>query len=206
MFVEAVHGDLQNYLNLRNDSIDLALRLKWCKQSAEAIRYIHEKAVIHSDLRPENYLLHTNMAGSLGLYLCDFGGSVCGDLDGGNLPDSGFFDPNEPWISSPATDIFSLGSIFYTIMTGHWPHKSFGPFNTVEEKHHYEQQVDDLFSKAIWPDVDGLVGAVIMHRCWTKTLPTAEAVLREQEKEYSEGSTQTSLGRKKSTVSQGLQT
>ncbi len=170
------------YLDHQNDSIDLALRLKWCRQSAEAIRYIHEKGVIHSDLRPENYLLHTSSNYFLDLYLCDFGGSVCGNIDGGNLPDFGFFDPNEPWTSTPATDIFSLGSIFYTIMTGHWPHKSFGAFETVEEKSRYEERVDDLFRKGNWPNVEGIVGGIIMYGCWTKELKTAEDIMCAQGK------------------------
>lgn len=30
----------------------------------------------------------------------------------------------------PSTDIFSLGSILYTIQTGHWPHKDHGTLTT----------------------------------------------------------------------------
>ena len=32
--------------------------------------------------------------------------------------DAGFFDPNSAWVSTPATDIFSLGSVSYTRETG----------------------------------------------------------------------------------------
>ncbi|KAB5575787.1 hypothetical protein GE09DRAFT_1093341 [Coniochaeta sp. 2T2.1] len=55
--------------------------------------------------------------------LCDSGGSVCArlGLDGEQLPDTPFFDPWMESESTPAADIFSLGSVFYTIQTGCWP-------------------------------------------------------------------------------------
>lgn len=68
----------------------MSLRLKWRTQAAEAIQFIHRKGVIHSDLRPENFLLHTVPGNNLDLLLCDFGGSTNGEIDCRHLPDSGF--------------------------------------------------------------------------------------------------------------------
>lgn len=180
LFVEASDGNLQTYLENQNDATGIGLRVKWCRQAVEAICYIHKKGVIHSDLRPENYLVHT-IGSALDLHLCDFGGSVCGDIDGGSLPDSGFFDPRQPWISTPATDIFSLGSILYTIMTGHWPHRSPGPFKSAEEKYQYEERVDTLFSKGVFPSVGNLIGGAIIQDCWDGKHRDAESLLREEE-------------------------
>lgn len=103
LFTEASDGNLQAYIDRHNDTIDLSLRLKWCLQAAEAVHYIHQKGVIHSDLRPENFLLHSDSENKLDLLLCDFGGSTNGDIDGGHLPDSGFFNPCKPWVSTEAT-------------------------------------------------------------------------------------------------------
>jgi serine/threonine protein kinase len=181
LFVEANHGSLQAYLDHHNHTIDAPLRMKWCRQAADAIRYIHEKGVIHSDLRPENYLLHTDVSGILNLYLSDFGGSTCGDIDGGHLPDSGFFNPCKPWVSTEDTDIFSLGSVFYTIMTGHWPYKSPGPFESVDDKWRYEAKVDELFSQGKFPTVEGLAGGGIIHGCWTGQYKDVGTILVDQE-------------------------
>jgi len=117
--VEASHGDLQTYIDTFNSSIPLDTRKKWCRQAVEAIAYIHSRAVVHADLRPENFLLHETNPGSLDLLLCDFGGATCDDLnvDGQHLPDSPFYDPTQQGPVSPAVDVFSLGSMFYTIMT-----------------------------------------------------------------------------------------
>jgi hypothetical protein len=55
-----------------------------------------------------------------------------GEIDGGYLPDSGFFNPRN-LESKESTDVFSLRSIYYTIMTGHCPYRSSGPFKSAEE-------------------------------------------------------------------------
>ncbi|KAF2012893.1 kinase-like protein, partial [Aaosphaeria arxii CBS 175.79] len=109
------HGNLQQYLELNYEAIDMCTKQQWCRQAVEAVAYIHSQGVWHSDLRPDNYLVHATTPTSLDLWLCDFGGSVCKELrlDGKQLPDPGFFDPNAQWVASVATDIFSLGSILY---------------------------------------------------------------------------------------------
>ncbi|KAB8259939.1 kinase-like domain-containing protein [Aspergillus pseudonomiae] len=180
LFGEASDGDLQTYIDQYHDNIDECLRLKWCIQAAEAVHYIHQKGVIHSDLRPDNFLLHSDSNYRLDLLLCDFGGSTCGDIDGGHLPDSGFFNPCWPWVSTEAVDIFSLGSIFYTIMTGHWPYRSPGPFKSLEEKIDYGEMVDGLFASRTYPPVDGLLGGAVIQGCWTERYSDAGALIQDQ--------------------------
>lgn len=157
------------------------MRLKWCSQAAESIHFINQKGVIHSKLRPKNYLLHTDSTSKLNLLLCDFGGSTCGTIDGGHLPDSGFFNPRKPWVSTEATDIFSLGSVFYIIMTGHWPYKSPGPFSSVEEKIAYDDMVDELFVSEKFPFIDNLVGGSVIQGCWVERYCEMEAVIQDQD-------------------------
>lgn len=57
------------------------LRRKWAKQAAEALAFIHDKGVIHSDIHPNNLLLDEH----LDIQLCDFAGSLFGALDGGAM-------------------------------------------------------------------------------------------------------------------------
>ncbi|KAJ5259551.1 hypothetical protein N7478_012532 [Penicillium angulare] len=186
LFEEASDGNLQTYIDQHNDSIDLHLRIKWCRQAAEAIQYIHQKGVMHSDLRPENFLLHSNSVSKLDLLLCDFGGSMCGDIDGLHLPDSGFFDPCKPCMSTEAVDIFSLGSIFYTIMTGHWPYKTPGPFETSNEQMEYGQLVDGLFASRRYPEINGLPGGAVIEGCWTERYNDLEELIQDQTLLFSE--------------------
>jgi serine/threonine protein kinase len=178
LLIETSHGNLQNYIDQNNDSICPSTRKKWCRQVTEGLQYVHSKDVIHSDLRPENCLLHKPHL-SLDILLCDFGGSTCRALgvDGRGLPDPPFWDL--VWESTTGTDIFSLGSIFYTIVTGHWPYKS---DNLPEEdKWQYEGRVIAMLEQGMYPQVEGISGGTIMMGCWQKLYSTAEDVLRAQD-------------------------
>lgn len=180
---------IQDYIDQHHARIDISLRLKWRTQAAKAIEFIHQKGVIHSDLRPENFLLHTAVAGkerqlNLDLLLCDFGGSTNGDIDGRHLPDAGFFNPCDPPVSTRRTDIFSLGSIYYTIMTGHWPYRSPGPFGSLEEMEKYQELVDGLFGLKRYPPVDGLAAGIVIQRCWTGVYSDMRALIEDQQGQF----------------------
>ncbi len=116
---------MQSYLDDNNPQIETKKRLSWCPQAAEAVLHVHKCGVLHSDLRPGNFLIHAPGSGALELLLCDFGGSVCEDLglDGLALPSISFYHPALGNESSIALDILSLGSILYVILTGHWPYR-----------------------------------------------------------------------------------
>lgn len=159
----------------------MRVRRKWCRQVVEALVYIHSRGVIHSDLRPDNFLVHATTPESLDIWLCDFGGSTCDKLglDGGHLPDSGFFDPNADPVSTPATDIFSAGSILYAILTGHWPYRKQGIFENGEDMIQYGEKVDRLFGAKEFPSVERLFGGAVILGCWTGKHSTAEDVLKE---------------------------
>ena len=177
---EASHGSLQAYLDKQDSPLDIDHAWRWCRQATEAIAYIHGHGVIHSDLRPDNFLIHESAPGTLDVLLCDFGGATCSELglDGNQLPDGPFYDPLQGTKSTPALDIFSLGSVLYTILTGHWPFRSEkGPFQSTEEMLDYETQIQNLHRVGKYADITGLKGGQIILGCWERRFENASDVL-----------------------------
>ncbi|KAH7346223.1 hypothetical protein BKA65DRAFT_273052 [Rhexocercosporidium sp. MPI-PUGE-AT-0058] len=77
--------------------------------------------------------------------------------------------------------MFSLGSVYYFIMTSHWPYKLPRPFVSAAEKLEYGERIDTLFSKGKFPVVDDLVAGAIIHGCWTVGYKDVGAMLLKQE-------------------------
>jgi serine/threonine protein kinase len=180
LFAEASHGSLQRFLDEHNGDIALNIRRKWMRQAIESVAYVHSRGIVHCDLRPDNFLVHGTGLSDLDLLLCDFGGSTCNELGilANSLPDAGFFDPNSDWTPSPAIDIFSLGSVLFTILTGHWPFREPGGlFSSIEEMEAYGDYVDDRFRKGSFPQVDDFWGGEIVLGCWTHKFSNVEEVM-----------------------------
>ncbi|KND87180.1 hypothetical protein TOPH_08141 [Tolypocladium ophioglossoides CBS 100239] len=96
---------------------------------------------------------------------------------GAHLPDSGFYDPNSEPVSTAQTDIFSVASVLYAILTGYWPYRGPGTVKTGEEMEKYGQEVDDLFGRRQFPNIDGLFAGEVIIKCWKNEYARADTVL-----------------------------
>jgi hypothetical protein len=65
-------------------------------------------------------------------------------------------------------------------MTGHWPYKSPGPFESVAEKNDYEELVDTLFASQKYPSVDKIPGGTVIQGCWTERYSDVEVLIQDQ--------------------------
>jgi len=170
-------GDLQSYFDGDN-KVNNALRRKWSLQIAEAVAYVHEKGVIHSNLSTRNVLVHQT-GETTDLILADFGGSRCLELDlnGMLIPDQPFLDPQLSEFTSPKVDVFSLGIIIYIIMTGYYPFHQ-GPAPQNQERWTYSDRVRTLFKQGHFPDLSSvLFGGVIARCCCERRFETAKDVV-----------------------------
>jgi serine/threonine protein kinase len=115
----------------RNRSLELQDALILMDRLCEVVGYLHMQSIIHLDLKPENIICLNNSE----IKLIDFGLASCG-----TLPDLLALDlqnpQGTPWYiapeqllgkrSDPRCDIYSMGMLFYEMLTGQlpWPRSS----------------------------------------------------------------------------------
>jgi len=106
--------------------IDEAVRIT--TDVADAMQYAHEQGIIHRDIKPENILLRNGRA-----IVADFGIALAvSAAAGGRMTETGlslgtphYMSPEQATADKHITnrsDIYSLGSVLYELLTGEPPH------------------------------------------------------------------------------------
>ena len=161
----AAEGSISHYLEKTPAlSVPTKLRLKWSRQAAEAVAFIHSKGVIHCDIHTNNFLLDED----LNTKLSDFQGTFQ-DFDGFAMESARYYLPRDA--TSPptiTTDLFALGTALYTIMTGIEP---FPGLSEVEVEKRYTQQD--------FPDVDIIACGEMIRKCWNQDYRCADELVDE---------------------------
>ncbi|KAG2547033.1 hypothetical protein PVAP13_9KG529060 [Panicum virgatum] len=118
---EFVPKCLQEHITAASCGLEWRIRYQIIKGICDALHYLHEKRIVHADLKPANILLDDNMLPKI----ADFGLSRCFDEDQskaitskligsiGYLPQE-FFDGH----ITLKLDIYSLGVIINEMLTG----------------------------------------------------------------------------------------
>jgi serine/threonine protein kinase/tetratricopeptide (TPR) repeat protein len=133
LVMEHVEGPpIDQYCDENKLSIDERLRL--FREVCSAVQYAHEKLVIHRDLKPSNILIASGGVPRL----LDFGIAKLLNPDCSQTPLVTRTDwrPMTPEYASPeqirgqtvstATDVYSLGVLFFELLSGHRPFHSVG--------------------------------------------------------------------------------
>lgn len=121
----ARYGSVKSLLRRNDDWLEEALVAKIIACVARGLRYMHEKDVIHRDVKPDNLLI-TQWEPVLQVKICDFGeaqmirGDEHDDYIGGT---DGYCSPE--YINGspcgPSIDIWSLGITMYELLFGTMP-------------------------------------------------------------------------------------
>jgi serine/threonine protein kinase len=122
--MEYVPGNsLEEVLSAKDGRLPLENALRITQELAEALDYAHARSIVHRDIKPSNIIIAEDGQPKI----TDFGIAKL------NIPDStrpgsvqgtpAYMSP-EQWNGRPVdgrSDLFSLGVILYTLLTGHRP-------------------------------------------------------------------------------------
>ena len=97
---------------------------RWFREALEGLAYLHRQGIVHGDLSPSNLLIDSLIDSGGRLKIIDFG-SALGPFGGEreNTPVSLAYAAPERAAGSltPASDLFSLGTLFYEALAGLHP-------------------------------------------------------------------------------------
>ncbi|KAH0559428.1 hypothetical protein GP486_004062 [Trichoglossum hirsutum] len=168
----ACNGTLRGFMKMeRSKEQPLPDRLRWSRQLAESLRFVHSKGVLHGDICCNNVFLDEN----LDLRLGDFGGS---SIDGRPAVLCYEASHRHPDISlkgniSLKSEFFALGSTIYEIMTGSAPYAQAS-----------SKSIKDFYARGVFPKLDHLDAfTVIIAKCWGGCYNSMDEVMKDIEAE-----------------------
>ncbi len=155
--MELVEGtNLRQLLHQRRFTPEQALTI--VPKICDALQYAHDRGVVHRDIKPENVMVTT--AGEV--KIADFGlaklvrsgGSATVTLDDKVMGTPAYMAPEQ--IERPQTvdhraDIYSLGVVFYEMLTGELP---LGRFAPPSRKVDVDVRLDDVVLRALEKERD----------------------------------------------------
>ena len=130
--MEFISGHSLKYMLEKKGALPEEKALKYICQIGRALHFVHEKNILHLDIKPSNILIDQND----NAYLIDFGVSKRYDVEDDKETSTtvltlskGFasieqYDNEGTQTFSPCPDIYSLGATLYNLLTGKVPTES----------------------------------------------------------------------------------
>lgn len=179
------NGNIFDYLVQSRPQIPPTLVIQWGSQIIESVAVIHAKDIIHSDLNLKQVMLDNG----LNARLSDFNASAClgrpalGYEKATHFLPRDFNDPN-----TVQSDLFALGSTLYELAYCKAPYGELYPQQPIaidpdtyrsycKLQEQADQQVEQLFSQKVFPDVSGSFCGCTIRGCWEGRFTSAEEVL-----------------------------
>jgi serine/threonine-protein kinase len=150
----------------QSGGVGLDSAVNWCGQAADAVAAAHRAGIVHRDLKPENLMLDREgvvkvldfgLARLAGPALPDFESMGCAGTISGTLSGTLPYMSPELLRAEPATaasDVFSLGSVFYELFTGRHPFHGETPLDVFEAIECRTAEPPSRLRPEIRPEID----------------------------------------------------
>ncbi len=143
-----------------DDAVDIT------RQVAEALAYAHAHEVVHRDIKPENILLTGNrvLVADFGIAKAVSNATSAGlTAEGGMLGTPAYMSPEQITDAKvgPASDVFSLGVLFYELLTGELPFAGITPQTQMARRLHDTPTPVRKLRPAISPSLDRTVAMML---------------------------------------------
>jgi serine/threonine protein kinase/formylglycine-generating enzyme required for sulfatase activity len=128
LVMQYVHGETLEERIHRNGSLDVREAVRIALQIAQGLAAAHAQGVVHRDIKPANILLENGVAR---VRITDFG--LARAIDDASLTQSGVVAGTPQYMApeqasgdaiDERADLFSLGSVLYTMLAGHAPFRA----------------------------------------------------------------------------------
>lgn len=162
--MEYIEGESLRSIMRTEGGLPAEQALGLARQLAETLVYMHSEGVVHRDLKPENVLVTADGQTKV----MDFG--IALDESARRLTWSGLSSTiGTPDYMAPEqvsgrrgdvrTDIYSLGTILYEMLTGHLPYSGPNVYNVMRSKTAEDPQPPTAFK----PDLDPRLEEIVLH-------------------------------------------
>ena len=124
-------GSVADYMEVQGGKLTPAVALPIMRQALQGLAFVHQKSVVHRDLKPHNILLAGTPAAPIAK-ISDLGlaknfekAGLSGHTMTGAYAGTPIYMPKEQLTNfkyvKPVSDVWSLGATFYNMLTGHTP-------------------------------------------------------------------------------------
>ena len=158
------NGDLQDYVNTFNDlnqPIEEKILWKIFFQCAASIKYLHEKNIIHRNIRLENFYMTEDKEIKLGNF------RYCSFMDKNiNYPEDGILYKSADTLNNNTynqkSDIYALGVVFYNLCYFQFPYEVIdNPDPENENNNKYELKKNEEKANKYSNDLKNLINKMI---------------------------------------------
>ncbi len=167
--------------------VDGKLAARYVRDVARAIQYAHDRGILHRDLKPANVLIDE----SQNVHVTDFGlakfiGHESGlTAEGAALGTPSYMSPEQAAgrtdEQSFATDVYSMGAVLFTIVTGQPPFKAKSIVQTIMHVIHRPAPLARTINASVHADIE-----TVIDRCLQKSperrYPSATALADDLER------------------------